>query len=66
MVKPWDIIVSIRKFIGKFFLCEECAQHFKNMTANAENEVNSFKESVLYLWRGNMPDKLPRSSDKLI
>ncbi len=52
-VKPADMIVSIREFVRKFFLCEECVQHFTNMTSNAENEVNSFKETVLYLWRGN-------------
>ena len=51
-VNPSDLIVSIREFVGRFFLCEECALHFVNMTANAEKEVNTFDESVLYLWRG--------------
>ena len=50
--KPYDLIVSIRDFVGKFFLCEECAMDFMNMTINAESEVNSTEESVLYLWRG--------------
>jgi len=47
------MIVSIREFVRKFFLCEECVKHFTNMTSNVENEINSFKENVLYLWRGN-------------
>ena len=51
-VKPADVIVSIREFVHRFFLCEECSKHFINMTANAENEIHSHKESVLYLWRG--------------
>ncbi|UJR33827.1 hypothetical protein I4U23_021251 [Adineta vaga] len=52
-VKPTDVLVSIREFIRKFFLCEECVKHFTNMTANVENEVHSYKDSVLYLWRGH-------------
>ncbi|CAF1153829.1 unnamed protein product [Adineta steineri] len=52
-VQPPDMIISIREFIRKFFLCEECVKHFTNMTANAENEINSYKESVLYIWRGH-------------
>ena len=50
-VKPSDLIISIREYIRKFFLCDECSKHFVNMTQNAENEVTSYKESVLYLWR---------------
>jgi thiol oxidase len=52
-VKPTDLIGSIRGFVHHFFLCEECAKHFASMTANAANEINSYKENVLYLWRGN-------------
>jgi hypothetical protein len=52
-VKPTDLIRSIREFVRHFFLCEECSKHFINMTSNAENEINSFKENVLYLWQGN-------------
>ncbi len=52
-VKSTDLIGSIREFIRHFFLCEECTKHFLNMTSNAENEINSYKENVLYLWRGN-------------
>jgi hypothetical protein len=51
-VKPSDVIVAIREFVRKFFLCEECTKHFINMTTNAENEIDSYKENVLYLWRG--------------
>ncbi|UJR13479.1 hypothetical protein I4U23_000493 [Adineta vaga] len=50
-VKPFDVIVSIREFINHYFLCEECVTHFVNMTSNVENEINSYDESVLYLWR---------------
>jgi len=53
-VKPSDIIISIREFIRNFYLCEECVTHFINMTSNAENEINSYHESVLYLWRGKI------------
>lgn len=53
-VKPSDLIVSIREFVRHFFLCEECVRHFTNMTSNAENEIDSFKEAVLYLWRGEI------------
>lgn len=52
-VKPSDVIVSIREFVRHFFLCEECVRHFTNMTSNAENEIDSFKEAVLYLWRAH-------------
>ncbi|CAF1174769.1 unnamed protein product [Rotaria sordida] len=52
-VKPFDLMLSIRQFIGKFFLCQECVTHFINMTSNAENEINSYNESVLYLWRSH-------------
>ncbi|CAF0878512.1 unnamed protein product [Rotaria sordida] len=52
-VKPSDMILSIREYVRRFFLCDECAKHFLNMTSNAENEINSFKENVLYLWRGH-------------
>ncbi|CAF5131269.1 unnamed protein product [Rotaria sp. Silwood1] len=52
-VKPFDLILSIRNFIGKFFLCQECVTHFLNMTLNAENEINSYKQCVLYLWRSH-------------
>jgi hypothetical protein len=56
--KPSDVVVSIREFIGNFFLCEECATHFVNMTFNAESEINSFEESVLYLWRSKANNSL--------
>lgn len=49
--KPADVIVSIREFINHFFLCKECATHFVNMTYNAENEINTYNQSILYLWR---------------
>ncbi|CAF1192510.1 unnamed protein product [Adineta steineri] len=52
-IKPSDVIVSIREFIGNFFLCEECVTHFVNMTINAENEIKSHHESILYLWRSH-------------
>ncbi|CAF4768826.1 unnamed protein product [Rotaria sp. Silwood1] len=52
-VKPSDIFLSIREYIRNFFLCEECAKHFLNKTSNAEHEIKSFKESVLYFWRGH-------------
>ncbi|CAF1215251.1 unnamed protein product [Adineta steineri] len=52
-IKPSDVIVSIREFIGNFFLCEECVTHFVNMTINAENEIKSYHESILYLWRSH-------------
>ncbi|CAF1263111.1 unnamed protein product [Adineta ricciae] len=51
--KPTDVIVPIREFVRKFFLCEECVKHFTNMTSNAEHEISSYKENVLYLWRGH-------------
>ncbi len=47
------MIESIREFIRHFFLCEECSKHFLSMTTNAANEIHSYKENVLYLWRGN-------------
>lgn len=52
--KPTDVIVPIREFVRKFFLCEECVKHFTNMTSNAEHEIPSYQENVLYLWRGNI------------
>lgn len=52
-VQPKDMIESIREFIRHFFLCEECTQHFLNMTSNAANEIHSYQDNVLYLWRGN-------------
>ncbi|CAF2070690.1 unnamed protein product [Rotaria magnacalcarata] len=52
-VQPTDMIISIREFIRNFFLCAECVQHFLTGTENAENEINSFRENVLYLWRGH-------------
>ncbi len=56
-VKPTDMIESIREFVRHFFLCDECVKEFTTMTKNAANEINSYKENVLYLWRGNQYKK---------
>jgi len=48
-----DVLYTMRDYIGNFFSCTDCAQHFTGMAANLENELKYPNSSVLWLWRSH-------------
>ena len=43
----------MRDYIGDFFSCTDCVQHFTSMAANLENELKLPNSSVLWLWQAH-------------
>lgn len=43
----------MRDYIGNFFSCTDCAQHFTSMSKNLEDELKYPNSSVLWLWRAH-------------
>lgn len=48
-----EVLYTMRDYIGNFFSCTNCAQHFTSMAANLENELKFPNSSVLWLWEGH-------------
>lgn len=45
-----EVLYSMRDYIGTFFSCTNCAQHFASMATDLENELKYPNSSVLWLW----------------
>jgi len=48
-----EVLSRIREYIKHFFGCEECRNHFTEMSQNLRNEVHSQNEAILWLWRSH-------------
>lgn len=48
-----EVLSRIREYIKHFFGCEECRNHFTEMSENLRNEVHSQNEAILWLWRSH-------------
>jgi len=48
-----EVLFTMRDYIGNFFSCTDCAQHFTSMAQNLENELKQPNSSVLWLWRAH-------------
>lgn len=46
-----EVLKAMRTYIGSFFGCRACADHFENMAAESLHEVHSLSTSVLWLWK---------------
>ncbi|XP_053706991.1 sulfhydryl oxidase 1 [Synchiropus splendidus] len=47
---PQEVLGAFRSYIGKFFGCRQCAEHFENMAKESLAGVNTMSEAVLWLW----------------
>lgn len=45
-----EVLYTMRDYIGTFFSCTDCAQHFTGMATDLENELKYPNSSVLWLW----------------
>ncbi|CAD5233476.1 unnamed protein product [Bursaphelenchus xylophilus] len=53
---PKAVLKSIRGWVGSFFGCEHCRQHFLKMTGksfNMDDHIHKPEDSFLYLWRAH-------------
>ena len=51
--QPRDVMEAMKEYIQQYFGCRECARHFDQAILNGDGiieNVNSAKDSVLYLW----------------
>lgn len=48
---PQEVLKAMRAYIGSFFGCTACADHFENMAAEDMDEVGSLTRAVLWLWK---------------
>ena len=49
-----DLLLLCRGFIQHFFQCSACANHFIEMTEQAEAEsVRSRRDAVLWMWKAH-------------
>ncbi|MFS7959507.1 putative thiol oxidase [Helianthus anomalus] len=58
---------AICDFIHKFFICEECSQHFYNMCSSVTTLFNTTRGFVLWLWaaHNNVNEKLMKTESSL-
>ncbi|XP_077390762.1 sulfhydryl oxidase 1 [Festucalex cinctus] len=47
---PMEVLSAMTGYISNFFGCRPCAEHFKNMAAESLSQVNTFTDSILWLW----------------
>ncbi|XP_029988518.1 sulfhydryl oxidase 1 [Sphaeramia orbicularis] len=47
---PQEVLSAMRDYIGIFFGCRPCAEHFKTMAEESMAEVITTKMAVLWLW----------------
>ncbi|XP_077439816.1 sulfhydryl oxidase 1 [Vanacampus margaritifer] len=47
---PKEVPNAMTGYISNFFSCRPCAEHFKNMAAESLSQVNTFTDSILWLW----------------
>ncbi|KAG8201687.1 hypothetical protein JTE90_012752 [Oedothorax gibbosus] len=57
------VLFGIRDYVKNFFSCQACAAHFTRMAANVENEVNTTRDAVLWLWQAHNKVNLRLSGD---
>lgn len=48
-----EVLSRIRQYIKHFFSCEECKDHFTEMSNSLREEVNSHNDAILWLWRSH-------------
>uniref|UniRef100_A0A914C3Z0 Sulfhydryl oxidase n=1 Tax=Acrobeloides nanus TaxID=290746 RepID=A0A914C3Z0_9BILA len=54
--RPLSILHSIRDWVGEFFGCEHCRNHFLKMTTKTfkmESQVRQSEDVFMYLWRAH-------------
>ncbi|XP_051930888.1 sulfhydryl oxidase 1 isoform X2 [Hippocampus zosterae] len=45
-----EVLSAMTGYISNFFGCRPCAEHFENMARESLSEVNTFTDSILWLW----------------
>ncbi|XP_051836304.1 sulfhydryl oxidase 2 isoform X2 [Antechinus flavipes] len=48
---PQVVLKIMREYLGTFFGCRECAQHFEEMAKESMDSVKTLDEAVLWLWK---------------
>ncbi|XP_076841557.1 sulfhydryl oxidase 1 [Brachyhypopomus gauderio] len=47
---PQEVLQAMRRYIGSFFGCRDCATHFERMAEESLKYVNTPSTAVLWLW----------------
>ncbi|XP_058245914.1 sulfhydryl oxidase 1 [Hemibagrus wyckioides] len=47
---PQEVLQAMRRYVGSFFGCRPCADHFQNMADESMDQVLSPSTAVLWLW----------------
>lgn len=50
-VNPQRVLLAVRGYMQHFFGCKECVDNFLFMARFLDTEVQSYEDSVLWLWR---------------
>lgn len=48
-----QVLPAMRGYVGNFFTCKSCRDHFNLMTSNLESELRHSNSSVLWLWKAH-------------
>ncbi|XP_065200754.1 sulfhydryl oxidase 2-like isoform X2 [Planococcus citri] len=48
-----EVLTAMSNYIINFFGCQECAEHFQEMSTTMTGNVTSIKDSVLWLWKAH-------------
>ncbi len=52
-VNPTEVLDAMTGYIRYFFGCQECSEHFLEMSKTINGNVSSAEQSVLWLWRAH-------------
>ncbi|CAB0006373.1 unnamed protein product [Nesidiocoris tenuis] len=50
---PQQVLKVMASYIGTFFGCTDCANHFTGMAKHLSEEVTSHRDSILWLWKAH-------------
>lgn len=48
-----SVLLAMRAYVTNFFGCKNCAQHFKQMSANISDNLRYPNSSVMWLWQAH-------------
>ncbi|RWS30728.1 sulfhydryl oxidase 1-like isoform X2, partial [Leptotrombidium deliense] len=53
VIKYHSVLRTMREYVKYFFTCTYCAEHFVNMAANLDQELQYPNSSVVWLWKAH-------------
>ncbi|XP_066222783.1 sulfhydryl oxidase 2 [Saccopteryx leptura] len=48
---PQAVLHTIRRYVGTFFGCKECGEHFEEMAKESMDSVKTADQAILWLWK---------------